>query len=268
MIELLQLTNDPALAKRCDAIAGMRLFIDLERDGKAERQAGRSTFISDHQVADIAPVKAVLSRHQLMVRLNPLNAGTAGELDEVIAAGADLLMLPMFSSAGELREFSALVAGRRPIIPLVETAAALHSAPQWIATPGLHEVFVGLNDLHIDLGCRFMFEPLAQGLLEPVAQLARSHGLRFGFGGIARLDEGMVPGRDVLAEHLRLGSQAVILSRTFREAAGGAPLEEQVQALRAVEAALATRGPAQVEADRVRIASAVGQVAARMEAAK
>ena len=45
MLELLQITNDPAFASRCDALDGMRLFVDLERLGKAERQAGRNTFI-------------------------------------------------------------------------------------------------------------------------------------------------------------------------------------------------------------------------------
>ena len=46
MIELIQITNDPAFARRCDALDGMRLWVDLERLGKAERQAGRNTFIS------------------------------------------------------------------------------------------------------------------------------------------------------------------------------------------------------------------------------
>lgn len=265
MIDLLQITNDPALAARCDAIPGMRLFIDLERTGKAQRQAGRNTFISDHQVGDIAPVKAVLRRNPLMVRVNPLGAESAAEVDAVVAAGADLLMLPMFGTARQLADFSALVAGRRPIVALLETAAALESIDSWIATPGLHEVFVGLNDLHLSLGCAFMFEPLSRGLVERVAQKAHTQGLRFGFGGIARLDEGLLPGRDVLAEHLRLGSKAVILSRTFREAGAAEPLEQQIAALRAAEAQLAGRGAQQVEADRVRIHATIDAIAGRMK---
>ena len=39
MIDLLTLTNSPMLAAACDALPGMRLFVDLERNGKAERQA-------------------------------------------------------------------------------------------------------------------------------------------------------------------------------------------------------------------------------------
>jgi hypothetical protein len=53
MLELIQITNDPAFARRCDALGGFRLFVDLERLGKAERQAGRNTFISAHEIEDI-----------------------------------------------------------------------------------------------------------------------------------------------------------------------------------------------------------------------
>lgn len=80
MMELIQITNDPALAQRCDALAGMRLFVDLERHGKAERQAGRNTFISNHQLDDVGRIKAVLQRAPLMVRVNPLHAGSAAEV--------------------------------------------------------------------------------------------------------------------------------------------------------------------------------------------
>jgi hypothetical protein len=266
MIELLQITADTALARRCDALPGMRLFVDLERNGKAERQAGRNTFISTHQIDDVARVKSVLQHAPLMVRVNPLNEGTADEVEQVIARGADLLMLPMYHTAAELAAFSAIVGGRRPIVPLLETAGALATLTRWIDTPGLCEVFVGLNDLHLSLGCRFMFEPLADGLLEPVAQATAARGLRLGFGGIARLEEGLLPGRDVLAEHLRLGSRAVILSRTFHQGGDSAAFETQIDALRRAEAQLALRDAAQVEADRQRIAAVIRGIAAAMPA--
>ncbi len=264
MIDLLQVTNDPALARQCDAIDGMRIFLDLESMGKAERQAGRNTFISTHCIDDVAPVKAQLHRARLMVRVNPLHNRTAAELDAVLAQGADLVMLPMFRTAAELAAFSGLVAGRAPIVPLLETAEALACVDDWVATPGLYEVFVGLNDLHISLGCRFMFEPLAQGHVDRVAMAARRHGLRLGFGGIARLDEGLLPGRDVLAEHLRLGSQAVILSRTFRGDDPAAALASGVAALREAEQSLQRRSAQQVQDDRQRIAARIGQLAAGM----
>lgn len=270
MLELLQITNDPDFARRCDALDGLRLFVDLERLGKAERQAGRNTFISAHQLDDVARIKSVLTRTRLMVRVNPLNAGSAAEVDAVLAGGADLLMLPMFTDADALRDFSALVAGRAPIVALLETAGALATLDEWIATPGLSEVFVGLNDLHLSLGDHFMFEPLAHGDVDRVATAARAHGLRFGFGGIARMDEGLLPGRDVLAEHLRLGSGAVILSRTFHRpdepGAAAHTFEAEVAALRQAEQTLATRSPGQVAADRLRIGGVIGAIAKSMAA--
>lgn len=267
MIDLLQVTNDPALAGQCDAIDGMRIFLDLESMGKAERQAGRNTFISTHCIDDVARVKAQLHRAKLMVRVNPLHSGTAAELDAVLAQGADLVMLPMFHTATDLAAFSKLVAGRVPVIALLETAQALDCVDDWVKTPGLYEVFVGLNDLHISLGCRFMFEPLAQGHVDRVAAAAHRHGLRFGFGGIARLNEGLLPGRDVLAEHLRLGSQAVILSRTFRGDDPAAALASGVAALREAERSLLQRNERQVEDDRQRIAARIAQLAAGIGAA-
>lgn len=262
MLELIQITNDPAFARRCDALGGMRLFVDLERLGKAERQAGRNTFISSHAIEDAGRIKQVLHRSPLMVRVNPLNEGTARELDAVLAQQPDMLMLPMFDGAAQFAEFARLVAGRAPIVALLETASALASLDDWIGTRGLAEVYVGLNDLHLSLGCRFMFEPLANGDVDRVARAARARGLRFGFGGIARLDEGLLPGRDVLAEHMRLGSGSVILSRTFHRPDSDAVFEREVAALRQAEAELARRSPAQVEDDRRRIAQRIERIAA------
>ena len=267
MIDLLIITNQPELAARYDCMEGMRLFVDLESHGKAERQAGRNTFISTHQLDDVGRVKAVLKRARLMVRVNPYQcdhpAATQAEVDAVLAQGADLLMLPMFTNAAQLRAFSAIVAGRAPIVPLLETAGALASLGDWIDTPGIFEVFVGLNDLHLSLGCQFMFEPLMLGHVDRVAEAARQQGLRFGFGGIARTHEGLLSGRDVLAEHVRLGSQAVILSRTFSRSDDEQSFEEAVAGLRQAESELSLRTAAQAESDRLRVNGLIGQLAVR-----
>lgn len=266
MIELLTITNQPELAQRCDRMPAMRLFVDLERNGKAERQAGRNTFISTHQIDDVGRVKAVLRHSRLMVRVNPYQldqpAVARAEVDAVLAQGADLLMLPMFSTAQELRSFCEIVDGRVPVVPLLETVGALETLEQWLDTPGLGEIYVGLNDLHLAMGCRFMFEPLALGHVDRVAAaVGRRQGLPLGFGGIARVGEGSLPGRDVLGEHLRLGSQAVILSRTFNRPGGEQPFEAAVEALREAESTLALRSAAQIEADRVRVAALINQLA-------
>jgi hypothetical protein len=261
MLELIQISNDPEFARRCDALGGIRLFVDLERLGKAERQAGRNTFISAHELDDVGRIKRALSNSRLMVRVNPLNPGTRDEVEAVLAGGADMLMLPMFTQASELREFCGLVEGRVPVVPLLATGEALACLDDWVATPGLGEIYVGLNDLHLSLGHRFMFEPLALGMVDRVAAAARSNGVRFGFGGIARLADGLLPGRDVLAEHLRLRSGAVILSRTFHRSEDGGSFEDEVARLREAERELAQRTPAQVEDDARRIAASIQAIA-------
>jgi hypothetical protein len=268
MIDLLQITNDPAFAQRCDVLPGMRLWVDLERMGKTERQAGMNTFISAHQLDDVQAIKAVLRHSRLMVRINPLHAGTQAEVDAVLVRGADMLMLPMFTSAQQLAGFCQIVAGRVPVVALLETAGALDSVDQWAGTPGLTEVFVGLNDLHLSLGCSFMFEPLVMGHLDTVAAVARQHGRRFGFGGIARLDEGLLPGRDVLAEHLRLRSGAVILSRTFHRSDAPLSFEAEIEALREAERTLAQRSVAQQQADQLRVGAKVRQLAQGLSTAR
>jgi HpcH/HpaI aldolase/citrate lyase family len=264
MLELLQITNDPVLAAQCDAMDGMRIFVDLERNGKQERQAGRNTFLSTHQMADIAPIAVVLKRARLMVRLNPVFAGSGAEIDESIAAGAQMLMLPMFRGKADLAAFCALVDGRVPVVALLENADALHSIKDWIATPGLAEVFMGLNDLHISLGMRFMFEPLARGLVDSVAATVHQQGLRFGFGGIARVDQGQINGATVLGEHLRLGSQAVILSRSFHSDAETSNFAQDIAALRRMEQVLLLRDTGHIEADRLNTMADIDAVARQM----
>jgi hypothetical protein len=265
MLELIQITNDPEFARRCDALAGFRLWVDLERLGKAQRQAGRNTFISAHNLEDVGRIKRVLRQSPLMVRVNPLNEGTPAEVEAVLAGGADQLMLPMFTKARHLQEFARLVAGRVPVVALLETGAAMECLDEWITTPGLTEVYVGLNDLHLSLGHRFMFEPLALGLVDRVAAAAERQGLRFGFGGIARLDDGLLPGRDVLAEHLRLGSGSVILSRTFHRSESPTGFEAEVRQLRQAEEELARRTPQEVDRDASRIRQVIRGIADRMD---
>ena len=264
MIELLTITNLPERAARADALPGMRLFVDLERNGKAARQKGLDSFISTHQMSDVGRVKAVLKQSKLMVRVNPIqmddSAATKAEVDAVVHQGADMIMLPMFSSPDELRAFAGVVGGRAPIVALLETTGALNSLDSWIDTPGIQEVFVGLNDLHLSLGCTFMFEPLLMGHVDRVAATTKLRGIRFGFGGIARMDEGVLPGRAVLAEHVRLGSSAVILSRTFNRT-GVSPdntsFERAVADLRLAEQQLAMRTLQQVAFDRLQTAAVI-----------
>ncbi|WP_165391285.1 aldolase/citrate lyase family protein [Fluviicoccus keumensis] len=197
-----------------------RIFVDLEQEGKFERQGHRNTLISRHEIADVAAVRKAAPGVELLVRINPWSdERSPGEVEAVIAAGADLIMLPMIRDSGQVRRLGAAVAGRAAIIPLIETVASANAIGEIAALTCVHELYIGLNDLHMELGCRFMFEPLADGLVDRLAAEIRPSGKPFGFGGIARVGEGMLPAELVLGEHVRLGSTRVILSRTFHRMA-------------------------------------------------
>lgn len=192
-----------------------RIFVDLELIGKVERQGHLNTVISRHSIADVAIIREAISDAELMVRLNPLHDGSPGEVDSAIAAGADILMLPMFRSAEEIERIGDMIDGRCRLSILVETKEAMRNIATCAALPQVHEVHIGLNDLSIDLGLCFMFSPLAMGLVDQMAAQLVRIGKPFGIGGLARIDEGLLAARHLIGEHVRLGSTAAILSRTF-----------------------------------------------------
>lgn len=229
MMRFIFITGSPELAAFVAQRGVDRIMVDLELLGKVERQGHLSTVISRHSFEDVAAVRAAAPNSELMVRINPLHEGTAAEIDRAVALGSDILMLPMFRSAAEVEQFSALVAGRNRICLLLETADAVRAIEQIVAVPEIDEIHIGLNDLHLDLGQHFMFQPVADGMVDAVASVIAGASIRFGIGGIARVGEGLVPAEMLLAEHARLHSTAAILSRTFhRNCATVAEIEKEM----------------------------------------
>lgn len=255
MLKHMLITNNVTLAKVAADAGVDRLFVDLEIHGKEARQGHLSSVISRHDWDDVRKVRDAAPNTQLLVRINPLHDGTDEEVRQSIELGADFVMLPMYRDAAAVRHVCRAASGRIGVIPLLETSAALNCAREVAATPGVIEIFVGLNDLHLDLGLAFMFEPLANGLIDRLVADVRQLGTPFGFGGVARVGEGLVPGEMVLGEHLRLGSSSVILSRTFHRLDQGeqAALEQfvtELQKLRDAEATLRNRSPDEIERHR------------------
>lgn len=215
MFNLMLITNNEELAKHAVDSGVTRIFVDLEINGKQERQGHLDTLISQHSMYDVQKIRKAIGECELLVRLNPCFDGSELEIEQAISAGADLIMLPMFKCVSEVEKFSKIINGRAKLVPLVETSAAAQCLAQVVKVKGVSEVYIGLNDLHLDLGLSFMFEPLASGLLESMADTITNSGLPFGFGGLARIGEGTLSAKLILAEHVRLGSSCVILSRTF-----------------------------------------------------
>ena len=51
-------------------------------------------------MADIAAIKPLLTTAEMLVRVNKWNDGSPEEIDAVINAGADLIMLPYWKTKG------------------------------------------------------------------------------------------------------------------------------------------------------------------------
>lgn len=267
------ITNSVELAGFAAKNGADRIFVDLEILGKVQRQGHLNTVISRHSLVDVIAVRPVVPSGGLMVRINPINENSYQEIEEVIAAGADILMLPMFRTAREVEVFVSAVAGRARTSLLVETVGAMEALHECVAVRGVEEVHIGLNDLHLELGCRFMFEPLAQGLVDRMAGILNDAAIPFGIGGLARVGEGLLPAELLLAEHARLGSTRAILSRTFhRQATSVAHIRAQmdfaaeVAKLRQAYAGCLAATQEQLLDNHRQVGTIVNQIAAKIAA--
>lgn len=220
-INYMMITASPEVAAFIEQHGVARIFMDQEVLGKAERQGHLDTHKAAHSLEEIAAVAGVLKRAELMVRLNPLNLHTHEEIQAALDHGAQRLMLPMFTSRADVELFLTLVDGRVPVTFLVETPQSLVRMPDWLPLlkRGRDEVHIGLNDLSLGMGLNFLFEPLANRLLDPSAELLGEREIAWGVGGVARIGQGALPAETVLGEHVRLGSRWVILSRAFHQGA-------------------------------------------------
>ncbi|MEQ9265693.1 MAG: aldolase/citrate lyase family protein [Balneolaceae bacterium] len=242
MLKLILITDSSEVAKKAEDSGVDIIMVDLEINGKQERQGGLNTIISNHSLDSIPALRKVLTKSKLMVRINPLFDGSKDEIDTVIDMGADLIMLPMFKSYQELKTIYDLIDGRCKLVPLFETTQALARVDDIIELTDVEHIHIGLNDLRIGLGINFLFEVVSGGIVEYLSTKMKKKNIPFGFGGVARMDSGELPGRLVLSEHVRLGSDAVILSRAFhnnsktlKELNENVDLEKEVRTLREYE---------------------------------
>lgn len=220
-IKLMYITNNPGVARVVEAAGVDRVFVDLEYIGKSLRQGGMDTVQSRHTLQDVKSISEVLTTAELLVRVNPIHEETEEycsskeEIETAINNGAEIIMLPYFKTVKEVEDFVIYVDGRCKTMLLFETPESVQNIDQILDVEGIDEVFVGLNDLSLGYKKKFMFELLADGTVDYLIGKFASKNYQYGFGGLASLDKGLLPGEKVLKEHYRLASSSVILSRSF-----------------------------------------------------
>lgn len=212
---LMYITNIPEVAKIAQEVGVDRIWIDMEYIGKDKRQAGMNTVQSHHTIEDIKIIKNILTTSKLQVRINPINPGTKEEIDNTIISGADYIMLPYFKKVSEVKQFINFVNRRANTILLLETKEAVNCLDEILEIEGIDEIHIGLNDLHLSYKKTFMFELLIDGTVDNICDKIEKKGIRFGFGGIARIGSGILPAEVIIGEHYRLGSSMAILARAF-----------------------------------------------------
>lgn len=223
-LTLMYITNNPTIATIAQQAGVDRIWVDMEYIGKEERQAGMNTVKSFHTVEDIKALRPIVTSSELLVRINPIHDATAEyksteeEIENTITAGADVIMLPMFKTKADVERFIKAINGRVKTVLLFETAESVKNIDEILSVDGIDEVHIGLNDLHLAYKQKFMFQLLCDGTVENLCKKFNEKGIKYGFGGIARVGYGTLPAEHIIAEHYRLGSTAAILSRGFCDA--------------------------------------------------
>lgn len=225
-LKLMYITNNEKIAKIAEQSGVDWIFIDLEINGKEDRQGHLDTVISRHHMSDVKKIKSVLTEAELLVRTNPLYENSQNEIDEIIDSGADIVMLPYFKTINEVETFIKIVDSRTKTMLLLETPEAVINLDGILEVEGIDYIHIGLNDLHLGYNKKFMFELLADGTVEKVSKKIKNKGIKYGFGGIAKLGKGNLSSEYIIGEHRRLGSCMAILSRSFYDVNTSKNIEE------------------------------------------
>lgn len=219
-LKLMYITKDPEVAKMADEAGVNYVFVDMEYIDKELRQQG-DTVKNIHTIEDVKNVKNSLTSSRLLVRCNPIhdkteeNSSSEEEINAIIDAGADYIMLPYFKTASEVQRFISIVQGRVRTVLLFETPSAVENIDEILQIKGIDRVHVGINDLSLGYGKKFMFELLKDGTVENLCKKFKQKNIPYGFGGIASLGKGMIDAELIIKEHYRVGSSSAILSRSF-----------------------------------------------------
>lgn len=221
MLNLMYITNQPEIAQIAEAAGVDWIFVDMEFIGKDVRQKGLDTVQNHHTFEDIVRIKKSVHQAKVIVRVNPIHEARPdypSSKDEIEAHHCRRSRhrdATLFQKSGRSEQVLAIRERKGKTCLLVETPESALQIDKILELVGVDMVHIGLNDLHLALGMKFMFELLADGTVDWLSEKIKKKGIPFGFGGIAKLEGGALPGAEVLKEHYRLGSSMVIIGRSF-----------------------------------------------------
>ncbi len=213
-LKLMYITKLPEVARIAENAGVDRIFVDMEYIGKEKRQHGMNTVKNHHTIQDVKNIRQVITKSELLVRINKIYPGSEAEINGVIDAGADIIMLPYFKTIEEVRFFVDCVDNRCKKMLLLETPEAVDLLDEILKIDGIDEIHIGINDLSMGYDKKFMFEVLEDGTVDKICEKIKGH-CPYGFGGIASLGNGLLKSERVIEEQYRLGSSMAILSRSF-----------------------------------------------------
>ena len=222
-LEYFYITNNQSVALACERAGVDRIFVDMEYIGKDKRQKGLDTVKNHHTVQDVKNIMAVIKKSKLMVRVNPIHSGSVNEINSVIAAGADFIMLPMWKTVEDVKQFLDIVDGRAKTMLLLETEEARLCLDDVLKlsvpnSTGEMVPFSSFTKVEEQLGQhkKFMFELYTDGTVDEIVSKLKKARIKFGIGGVGKVNSNnLLPAENILCEHYRLGSSMAILARAF-----------------------------------------------------
>jgi len=223
MFKTIIISNSNHVANDADKLLIDYIMVDLEVEGKAERQKSRNTFISTHTINDVKVISKTLTdkKCSLIVRINPYSSKSESELKSLSENKIDYIMLPMIQRASDVNNILKIMDSLNmgpELIPLIEHINGLNSLTEIIdQNKVLKKIYFGLNDLSLSLNLPFMFQCLTEGYISKAAKICLDKKIEFGFGGIGLLDgDNAISAKKILLEHVFLKSKMAILSRSFK----------------------------------------------------
>ncbi len=222
MFQAIIISNNTYVAKNAGELSIDSIMVDLEIDGKRERQKNRNAFISSHDQNDATEISNCKDTHSdFIVRINPFSPRTESELRRLAHLKIDYVMLPMVKSLEQVSQTMSIMQNlgvQFGLLPLIEHIDGLNALASILDTHRhIKKVFFGLNDLSLSLNLPFLFQCLSDGYIDQGSRVCKKRGVDFGFGGIGLLGSNEVISPElILSEHARLGSSSTILSRSLR----------------------------------------------------